>query len=81
MLDLISSMQKRFTKQKKETNTLSGDFAVQNVPVQDAPKVEAVKPNLNKVEPTKKPVTNKVAPVNDEEQPLKMLSRKKLTST
>ena len=44
-LDLLSSMQQRFTKLKDETNTLSGDSAVKNVTVQDAPKVEAVKPN------------------------------------
>ena len=46
--------QQRFTKLKEETNTLSGDSAVKNVTVPDAPKVEAVKPNSTKVEPTKK---------------------------
>ena len=71
-LDLISSMQQRFTKLKEETNTLSGDSAVKNVTVLNAPKVEAVKPNLNKVKPTKEPVTDKVEPVKDKEQLVKI---------
>ena len=68
-LDLISSMQQRFTKLKGETNTLSGDSSVKNVTVPDAPKVKAVKPNSTKVKPTKEFVTDKVEPVKDEEQP------------
>ena len=71
-LDLISNMQHRLTKLKEETNTLSGDSAVKNVTVSDAPKVEAVKPNSIKVEPTKKPLTDKVKPVNDEEKPVQI---------
>ena len=77
-LDLISSMQQRFTKRKEETNTLSGDSAVKNVTIPDAPKVEAVKPNSTKVEPTKEPVTDKVEPVKDEEQPVKIAQQQKV---
>ena len=44
-LELISSMQQRFTKLNKETNILSGDSAVKNVTVPDGLKVKAVKPN------------------------------------
>ena len=80
-LDLISSMQQRFTKLKEETNTLSGDSAVKNAAcstVPDASKVEAVKPNSTKVEPTKEPVTDKVEPVKDEEQPVKIAQPQKV---
>ena len=42
------------------------ETAVKNVTVPDAPKVEAVKPNSTKVEPTKEPLTDKVEPVKDE---------------
>ena len=65
-LDLISSMQHRFTKLKEKTNTLSKDSAVKSVTVPDAPKVEAGKPNSTKVVPTKEPATDKVEPVKDE---------------
>ena len=65
-LDLISSMQKRSTKLKEEINTFSGDSAVKNLTFPDAPKVEAVKPTLNKVEPTTEPVTDKLEPVKNE---------------
>ena len=58
-LELISSMQQRFAKLKKKTNTLSRDTAVKNFTVPNAPKVKAVKPNSNKVEPTKEPETDK----------------------
>ena len=54
------------------------ETAVKNVTVPDAPKVEAVKPNSNKVEPTKEPVTDKVEPVTNEEQPVKIAQQQKV---
>ena len=77
-LDLISSMQQRFTKLKEKTNTLSRDSVVKNVTVPDFPKAEAVKPNSTKVEPTKEPVTDEVEPVKDEEQPVKISQPQKV---
>ena len=77
-LDFISSMQQRFTKLKEETKTLSWDSAVKNVTIPDAPKVEAVKPNSTNVEPTKKPVTDKVEPLKDEEQLVKIAQTQKV---
>ena len=71
-LDLISSMQQRFTKLKEETNTLSGDSAVKNVTVPDSPRVETVKPNSTKVEPTTESVTDIGKPLKYEEQPVKI---------
>ena len=61
-------MQQRFTKIKEKTNTFSGDSADNNVTVSDASKVEAVKPNSFKVKPTTELVTDKVKPVKNEEQ-------------
>ena len=43
-----------------------------------APKVEAVKSNSTKVEPTKEPVIDKVEPVKDEEQPVKIAQPQKV---
>ena len=77
-LDLISSMQQRFTKLKDETNTFSWNSAVKNVTVPDAPKVEAVKPNSTKVEPTKEPVTDKIKPVKNEKHIVKIAQPQKV---
>ena len=68
-LNLISSMQQRFTKLKVEKHTLSGDSAVKNVTVPDAPKVEAVKPNSTKVEPAQELLTDKVEPLKMKNNP------------
>ena len=67
-IDLISSMQQRFTKLTEETNTLIGDFAVKNGTVPDASTIEAVKPNSTNIKPTKEPVTHKVELVKHDEQ-------------
>ena len=77
-LNLISSMQQRFTKLKEETYILSEDSVVKNVTVPDASKVEAVKPNSTKVEPKTELVTDKVEPVKNEEQPVKIAQPQKV---
>ena len=69
-------MQQRFTKLKNKTNILSGDVAVKNVTVPDVLNVEAVKLNLTKVEQTKQPVTDKLALVTNEVQPVKIAQPK-----
>ena len=57
---------------KRRRPTLLVKTAVKNVTVLDASRVEAVKQNSTKVEPTTEPVTDKVGPVKNEEQPVKI---------